>query len=88
MEPPKRPRFRPIEGFPPSVQLIGIGWYVAFSIILGVVGGVFLDKWLDTKPIFTMLGLVLGMVIAFWGGWIQLKEALDSISTRRRGDQQ
>jgi F0F1-type ATP synthase assembly protein I len=76
-----------MEGFPPTVQLIGIGWYVAFSIVLGVVGGVFLDKWLDTKPVFTMLGLVAGMVIAFWGGWVQLKETL-GISTRRRGDQQ
>ena len=83
---PKRPRLRPIEGFPPSVQLIGIGWYVAFSIILGVVGGVFLDKWLDTRPAFTLAGLFVGLALAFWGGWVQLREVLDTISTGRRGD--
>jgi F0F1-type ATP synthase assembly protein I len=77
-----------MEGFPPTVHLIGIGWYVAFSIILGVVGGVFLDKWLASKPAFTLVGLVLGMVLAFWGGWVQLREVLDTISNRRRGDNQ
>ena len=86
MEPPKRPRLRPMEGFPPTVQLIGIGWYVALSIILGVVGGVFLDKWLDSKPAFTLAGLFLGLFFAFCGGWIQLKETLDTISNRRQGD--
>jgi F0F1-type ATP synthase assembly protein I len=83
---PRKPRLVPMEGFPPTVQLIGIGWYVAFAIILGVVGGVFLDKWLDTKPAFTLAGLVVGLVLAFWGGWVQLREVLDTISTRRRGD--
>jgi F0F1-type ATP synthase assembly protein I len=84
--PGRRPKLRPIAGFPPSVQLIGIGWYVALCIILGVVGGVFLDKWIDTKPVFTLLGLLLGMIMAFWGGWVQLKEVLDAISTRGQGD--
>jgi hypothetical protein len=37
-------------GFPPSVQLIGIGWYVALTIILGVVGGVFVDSSFDSGP--------------------------------------
>lgn len=77
-----------MEGFPPAVQLIGIGWYVAFAIILGVVGGVFLDKWLDSKPAFTLAGLLVGLVLAFWGGWVQLKEVLDTISSQGRGDKQ
>ena len=88
MKPSKRPRIRPMEGFPPAVQLIGIGWYVAFAIILGVVGGVFLDKWLDSKPAFTLAGLLVGLVLAFWGGWVQLKEVLETISSQGRGDKQ
>jgi F0F1-type ATP synthase assembly protein I len=84
--PRRKSRLVPMQGYPPSVQLIGIGWYVALSIVIGVVGGVFLDKWLDTKPAFTLVGLFLGMLMAFWGGWLQLKEVLDTVSSRRQGD--
>jgi hypothetical protein len=76
-----------MQGLPPTVQLVGIGWYVALSILLGVGGGVLLDGALDTKPIFTLLGLVLGLVMAFWGGYVQLKDVLDTISSRDRGKQ-
>jgi F0F1-type ATP synthase assembly protein I len=72
-----------MEGFPPSVQLIGIGWYVALTIVLGAVGGVFLDRAIDTKPVFTLLGLVLGLFLAFYGGYVQLMETLNSINNRR-----
>jgi F0F1-type ATP synthase assembly protein I len=82
----KSPVIRPIQGYPPAVQLIGIGWYVALCIVLGVVGGVLLDKWAGTRPAFTLAGLALGLVMAFWGGWLQLKEVLDNIETRRRGE--
>jgi hypothetical protein len=76
-----------MQGLPPTVQLVGIGWYVALSILLGVGGGVLLDGALDTDPIFTLLGLVLGLVMAFWGGYVQLKDVLDTISSRDRGKQ-
>lgn len=88
MTEPRKPKLRPMQGFPPSVQLIGIGWYVAICIILGVVGGVFLDRAVDTKPLFTMLGLMLGMVMAFWGGYLQLKEVLTTIGSGKRGEKQ
>lgn len=76
-----------MEGFPPSVRLIGIGWYVAFTIVLGVVGGLLLDGAVDTKPIFTLIGLTLGLVLALWGGYVQLMETLRTISTRKREKQ-
>ena len=49
------------------LQLVGIGWYVALSIVGGVVGGLWLDKRLGTVPILTLLGLLLGVVVAFYG---------------------
>jgi F0F1-type ATP synthase assembly protein I len=61
---------------PPAARLIGIGWYFAICIVLGVAGGVALDKWLDTTPWLTLLCLGLGMFLAFYGGWQMLSEVL------------
>jgi hypothetical protein len=70
-------------GFPPSVQLIGIGWFVALTIVLGVVGGVLLDNAFGTDPIITMVGLMLGLVLALWGGYTQLMDTLRMMDRRR-----
>ena len=50
-----------------ALRLAGLGWYVAACIVLGVVGGLGLDKLIGTSPVFTLLGTVLGTVLAFWG---------------------
>lgn len=50
-----------------ALRLTGLGWYVAACIVIGVVGGVALDKWLGVEPLFTLLGTVLGTVAAFYG---------------------
>ena len=49
------------------MSLIGIGWFLAASIVGGVVGGLLLDGWLHTKPVFTLLGLFGGLAVAFFG---------------------
>lgn len=49
------------------LRLTGVGWYVATCIVLGVVGGLYLDKLAGTTPLFILLGTVLGSVVAFWG---------------------
>jgi F0F1-type ATP synthase assembly protein I len=65
-----------VNRLPPTAQLIGIGWYFAVCIVLGVVGGVFLDRALGTAPLFTLLGLGLGLLIAFYGGYRMIMETL------------
>ena len=50
-----------------GLRLMGLGWYVAACIILGVLGGLGLDKLIGITPLFTLLGTVLGSVLAFWG---------------------
>ena len=50
-----------------ALRLIGLGWHVAFCIVIGVVGGVFIDQWLDTKLLFTLMGLAFGTTSAFYG---------------------
>ena len=49
------------------MRLTGLGWYVALCIVIGVAGGLGLDKLAGTIPLFTLLGTVLGSVVAFWG---------------------
>ena len=48
-------------------RLLGFGWYFASAIIGGLVGGYFLDRWLDTRPLFILLGLLLGTAAGFYG---------------------
>jgi F0F1-type ATP synthase assembly protein I len=61
---------------PAAVSLLGIGWYFAASIVGGIVGGLLLDGWLDTKPLFTLLGLLAGLLLAFWGGYRLLVQVI------------
>lgn len=63
---------------PPTARLIGIGWYFVVCIVGGIVGGVFLDRVADTAPLLTMLGLGLGLVTAFYGGYRMLMDVLGS----------
>ncbi|MFQ5879799.1 MAG: AtpZ/AtpI family protein [Dehalococcoidia bacterium] len=74
---------------PTAIGLIGIGWYFATCIVLGVLGGVWLDSIFDRRPLFTMLGLVLGLVLAGYGGYRMLVElVLKAPSDRGKGDGQ
>lgn len=50
-----------------ALRVTGLGWYVAACVVLGVLGGLGLDKLVGTTPLFTLLGTVLGTVLAFWG---------------------
>lgn len=54
-------------GFVIAVRLLGLGWYVAIAIILGIAGGIWLDNRMGTLPLFTLLGVLLGSVAAFYG---------------------
>ena len=54
-------------GFVIAMRLLGLGWYVAIAIILGIAGGIWLDNRMGTLPLFTLLGVLLGTVAAFYG---------------------
>jgi len=61
---------------PPAVRLLGIGWYFALCIVIGIVGGVLLDRQVGKDHIFTLVGLFLGLTLAFFGGYVMLLEVL------------
>ncbi len=83
----RSPRRMPLQGFPTSVRLIGIGWYFALCIVLGVVGGLALDGVVDSKPAFTFVGLGLGLAAAFYGGYVQLMGVLADVAKGREDGQ-
>lgn len=42
-----------------------LGMSVAFSIFIGLFIGVYLDKWLNTNPWLTLIGLGMGIAAGF-----------------------
>ena len=57
-----------------ALRFIGLGWHIALSIILPVGGGLWLDTKLDSRPFFTLVGLGLGIVVAFYGVYRMLRQ--------------
>ena len=55
-----------------ALRLTGVGFYVGGSIVLGVWAGLWLDRELNTAPILVIIGLLLGLVVAFYGVWRML----------------
>lgn len=65
-----------MRNLPPVLSLMGIGWYIATCIVLGTLAGLWLDGRSDTEPVFTLLGVALGLVTAGLGGYRMLKDVL------------
>jgi len=61
------------------LRLIGIGWYISGSIAGATIGGWFVDRWLGTAPIFTIIGVILGVLVGFIG----MFRMLGSVSGKR-----
>ncbi len=61
-----------------ALSLLGIGIYVPLSIILGVLGGRWLDGKLKTDNTWTIVGLALGLVVGIFGTYSMLKPLIDS----------
>lgn len=49
-----------------ALRLTGVGFFIGGAIALGVFGGHWLDGKLDTG-VFWIIGLILGIVVAFYG---------------------
>jgi ATP synthase protein I len=42
----------------------GLGCSVVAGLIVCILGGVLLDRWLETTPLFTLIGVLLGILAA------------------------
>jgi F0F1-type ATP synthase assembly protein I len=64
----------------PAFQLLGIGFYVAACIAGGILGG----WWLGgKKPVFVIIGLVIGLVLAVVGVYRMIKPLMNNIKNNK-----
>lgn len=61
----------------PAFSLLGIGSYLATSIVGLTLLGVWLDGRFETKPVLTLVFLCLGLAAGFYGAYRQLREFMD-----------
>lgn len=59
-----------------AFRFTGVGFYIGACIVGGVYLGVWLDKKVDISPLFTLLGLGLGLFLAFYGTYRMLIPAI------------
>jgi F0F1-type ATP synthase assembly protein I len=57
------------------LQLLGIGWYIVVAIGLGLAAGLWLDGYLGTSPLFTLIGILLGVTVALVGAFRMMVRA-------------
>ncbi|MEX1072846.1 MAG: AtpZ/AtpI family protein [Chloroflexota bacterium] len=53
-----------------------LGLRLGISVILGVGGGLLVDNWLHTSPIFTLIGMVLGIGAAMYTIWDVARQSM------------
>jgi ATP synthase protein I len=53
-----------------------LGVRLGVSVVIGLGGGLLLDSWLHTSPIFTLIGMVLGIGAAMYTIWDVAHDAM------------
>jgi F0F1-type ATP synthase assembly protein I len=66
----------------PALKVTGIGFYIATCIV----GGTFAGWWLGGKrPLFMIIGLVVGLVIAVYGVYRMIKPLVKNNQDKGNG---
>ena len=52
-----------------ALRLLGIGWFFAISIVGGTGLGFLVDGWVGMTPLFALVGLAIGLLVASYGGY-------------------
>ena len=69
-----------------ALGLTGIGFFVAGYIILGILGGRWLDnKFNNSEPLWIIVGLILGILVAFYGLYNMLRPFIGNNQGRGNG---
>ena len=53
-----------------------LGLRLGISVGIGLGGGLLLDSWLRTSPIFTLIGMVLGIGAAMYTIWDVARDSM------------
>lgn len=66
----------------PALRLTGIGFY----IVTCIVGGALAGWWLSGKnTIFLVIGLVLGLILAFYGVYRMIRPLMNNRNDKENG---
>jgi len=66
----------------PALKVTGIGFYIATCIV----GGTLLGWWLGGKrPLFMIIGLVAGLIIAVYGVYRMIKPLVNDKHNKENG---
>jgi F0F1-type ATP synthase assembly protein I len=57
-------------------DLVGLGGMLAGAVVLGLVVGLLLDHAAGTSPVFTLVGIALGIAAAVAAFWVRVRGAL------------
>jgi len=68
-----------------ALRLVGIGFFIGGSILLGVFAGRWLDTKLNTEPLWMIVGLFLGLIIAFYGVYRMLLPFMSNKQDKENG---
>lgn len=69
----------------PAATLLGVGWYFATCVILGVVLGRWADSETGFEPAFTLAGILIGLAVAIVGGYRLLRPFIDRLAAGPSG---
>lgn len=76
-----------MNGWVAALRFTGIGFYIGGCIFLGVFLGLWIDRRFEFTPLFTFLGLGLGLVAAFYGTYRMLLPLLRQDKDKDVGDE-
>ncbi len=65
----------------PTAHLLGVGWYFAACIILGIWIGHVVDQKTGLEPVFTLAGIFLGLAVALVGGVQMLRPFMKRLNS-------
>ena len=66
-----------------ALRLTGVGFFIGGSIVLGVIVGRWLDNKLNSEPVWTIVGLILGIAVAFYGVYSMLRPFIGNKQNKR-----
>ena len=69
-----------------AFRFVGIGWYIALCIGGGIFGGLWLDSHFGTSIIFTLAGVLLGLVMAALGTYRMIEPLIREQNDMTPGD--
>jgi F0F1-type ATP synthase assembly protein I len=68
-------------------KYVALGMTFAGAIIMFMVGGWALDRWLGLTPLFTVTGTLVGAVLSFLSVYRKLQAELEARQRKRDRDQ-